>query len=89
MPEGCGPGFLWWCQGCEAIHPWYYAPTRSFDGNLEAPTFTPSIFFPLGMLAPGVVCHGFIRAGQIEYCGDCTHALAGKTVPLLPEPDGP
>jgi len=30
------------------------------------------------------VCHSFIRDGQIEFLGDCTHALAGQTVPLEP-----
>lgn len=28
------------------------------------------------------VCHIFIRDGQIQFLGDCTHALAGKTVPI-------
>jgi hypothetical protein len=28
------------------------------------------------------VCHFFVRDGHIEYCGDSTHALAGKTVPM-------
>jgi len=28
------------------------------------------------------VCHSFIRNGQIQFLNDCTHALAGKTVPL-------
>ena len=27
-------------------------------------------------------CHSFVRDGQIQFLGDCTHALAGKTVPL-------
>ena len=27
-------------------------------------------------------CHSFVRDGQIEFLGDCTHALAGQTVPL-------
>lgn len=27
-------------------------------------------------------CHSFVRDGQIEFLSDCTHALAGKTVPL-------
>jgi hypothetical protein len=31
-------------------------------------------------------CHTFVKAGQIEFLGDCTHALAGKTVPI---PDWP
>ena len=32
------------------------------------------------------VCHSFVRGGQIQFLGDCTHALAGQTVPLPPWP---
>jgi hypothetical protein len=28
------------------------------------------------------VCHSFVTKGQILFLSDCTHALAGKTVPL-------
>jgi hypothetical protein len=28
------------------------------------------------------VCHSFIRDGQIEFLSDCTHAYAGKTIPM-------
>jgi hypothetical protein len=28
------------------------------------------------------VCHVFIKAGMIQFLGDCTHALAGQTVPI-------
>jgi hypothetical protein len=31
-------------------------------------------------------CHSFVKAGQIQFLGDCTHALKDKTVPL---PDWP
>lgn len=27
-------------------------------------------------------CHSFIRGGQIEFLADCSHSLAGKTVPV-------
>lgn len=27
-------------------------------------------------------CHSFVKAGMIEFLADCTHALAGQTVPL-------
>lgn len=27
-------------------------------------------------------CHSFVRSGQIQFLDDCTHELAGKTVPL-------
>ncbi len=30
------------------------------------------------------VCHSYVRDGQIEFLHDCTHALAGRTVPLEP-----
>lgn len=29
-----------------------------------------------------VRCHSFVRNGYIEFLSDCSHALAGKTVPL-------
>lgn len=29
-------------------------------------------------------CHSFVTDGQILFLGDCSHALAGKTVPLSP-----
>ena len=35
---------------------------------------------------PCAVCHSFVRDGQIQFLGDCTHALAGQTVDL-PELD--
>lgn len=29
-------------------------------------------------------CHSFVTDGQIQFLGDCTHELAGQTVPLKP-----
>lgn len=29
-----------------------------------------------------MVCHSYINDGMIQFLGDCTHALAGKTVPI-------
>lgn len=31
-------------------------------------------------------CHSFVRNGRIEFLSDCSHALAGQTVELLPPP---
>jgi hypothetical protein len=33
------------------------------------------------------VCHTFITDGMVQFLGDCTHGLAGQTLPLpeLPE----
>lgn len=27
-------------------------------------------------------CHSFVRDGQIQFLNDCTHELAGQTIPL-------
>ena len=32
-------------------------------------------------------CHSFVRDGQIQFLGDCTHQLAGRTVPLTAPPE--
>lgn len=63
-----------------------------FDGNLEAPTLSPSILTrheharkyvdgelkDIGLF----VCHSYLRAGQFEFLADCTHKFAGSTVPM-------
>ena len=59
-----------------------------WNGDFNAPTFTPSLN-TYTVQHDGThtnVCHSFIRDGQIQFLGDCTHALAGQTVDL-PELD--
>ena len=34
------------------------------------------------------VCHYVLTAGILNFCGDCSHALAGKHVPLPQLPQG-
>ncbi|MGT2507930.1 DUF6527 family protein [Cupriavidus basilensis] len=34
------------------------------------------------------VCHSFVTDGRIQFLGDCTHALAGQTVPMVEFPEG-
>jgi hypothetical protein len=60
-------------------------PRWQFNGDMEKPTFLPSILSKWqGHDIPGKpqVCHSFVREGRIEFLTDCTHALAGKTVEL-------
>ncbi len=44
---------------------------------------------PEGQRYPGsdYCCHSKVNDGMIEFCGDCTHALVNKTVPLPDWPD--
>ncbi len=53
-------------------------PSWDWDGNLEAPTLSPSI---LTNLHNGT-CHSFLRAGVFEFLSDCTHSLAGTQAPM-------
>lgn len=85
-----------------------HRPRWDFNGDLERPTFSPSILVKSGHYVDGRkdahcwctyearlgrpspfqcrVCHSFVRDGSIQFLNDCTHALAGQTVPLGPEP---
>lgn len=91
-------GYIAFCPGCKATHLIYVDKPRrngaqwSFDGNAEAPTFSPSLHIRTGRAVdpnyepepddPPEVCHSFIRNGQWEFCSDSTHDFAGMTVPL-------
>lgn len=104
-----GHGLIFWCPGCNEPHAIEYGADRwTWDGNMEAPTLSPSILVRSGHYAgpnggcwcqwdeehPNDptkfkcgVCHSDVRAGRIEFLNDCTHALAGQTVPLPAWPD--
>lgn len=89
-----GGRLMFWCPGCDGAHMIRVGdgtgPGWSFDGNYERPTFSPSVLVTYNGPdagvdgAPPAVCHSFVRDGQIQFLNDCTHALAGQTVPLPP-----
>lgn len=71
----------------------------SFNGDMEKPTFSPSINERTGWFVDPSLkndpkadqewlsensyhCHFFVREGNIIFCGDCSHDLKGKTMPL-------
>lgn len=56
----------------------------TFNGNLESPTFSPSLLVTgyLNKENPDGRCHSYITDGKIQYLSDCTHAFAGKTIML-------
>jgi hypothetical protein len=75
-----------------------------WNGDLVKPTFSPSILVQgtipvtdeeIARIMRGehvepvpFRCHSYVEDGNIRFLDDCTHALAGKTVPL-PFPDVP
>jgi len=94
-------GYTHWCAGCRSRHMFNVSvpgeppsrPCWTFDGNMEKPTFSPSMrsYRPAcevdGVKYPEVtLCHYFLRAGEIEYLNDSTlHSLRGKH-PLMDIP---
>ena len=93
-----------WCPGCGEMH--VIPSTWSFDGNVDRPTFSPSVKITgvqtvgdargewtgewvldaAGKALP-YCCHYILTRGELNFCGDSTHALAGRTVPLPPLPE--
>lgn len=74
-----GGGKAFWCPACDTLH---LVEGWEYNGNAEKPTFRPSV------LARGeFICHSFVTDGQIAFLSDCTHHLAGQTVPLGKIPD--
>lgn len=82
--------WLWFfCPGCDEPHgvkiegtlnhphgPW------SWNGDREKPTLQPSVLHDGETRPDGFRCHSFVTDGRIQFLSDCTHAIAGQTVPL-------
>lgn len=59
-------------------------PEWTWNLDTEKPTLSPSILTWTGdRQSPTRRCHSFVRDGMVQFLGDCTHELAGQTVPLL------
>lgn len=64
----------------------------TWNGSASRPTFQPSVLVTYDGRnagqdgAPPAVCHCFVVDGSMQMLSDCTHALAGQTVPIPPFP---
>ncbi|MEW6304699.1 MAG: DUF6527 family protein [Verrucomicrobiota bacterium] len=85
--------FLFFCPGCRCAHGvWVEEPNAhtgaqwTWNGSMERPTFQPSILIEYSPAPPDRPerCHLYVTDGRIQYLPDCTHALAGQTIPLPP-----
>ena len=97
-PDGSQAGVTFRCPACDGVHQvWTKTPRPNggwtFNGDFDRPTFTPSVLVTYNGpdadgkdvgFGPGPPsrCHSFVTTGEIQFCGDSSHALAGKTVPL-------
>lgn len=76
-----------WCPGCNEVHQLPY-PNKgwSFNGDVNAPTFSPSFKIETPRPAGVYVCHYVLTAGVLTFLPDCSHALRGPVpLPELPE----
>ena len=88
-------GYSHHCPGCNHLHVFYTKqfyknnPVWAFDGNLVAPTFSPSMSVKWEATNPPQkhTCHYNLEKGIIIFHGDSTHALANQRVPLPPHSD--
>lgn len=88
-------GYQLKCPGCDQLHFIYVrgasarlsnkVPEWEFNGDIKRPTFSPSLLLKStrGESNENHVCHSFIRDGNWQFLNDCTHDLAGKTVPMV------
>lgn len=73
---------LYFCTACDCNHMVTFSrePVWNWNGDAIKPTLQPSVRVRFG---DGRVCHHNVSAGQFEYLPDCTHALAGQTIPMV------
>lgn len=87
-------GYVHWCPGCQESHT--LPDSWTFNGNVERPTFSPS-FLHRGVKFDEIAkdwprdaagntipyqCHYILTDAVLNFCSDCSHDLAGKSVPL-------
>jgi hypothetical protein len=90
-----GEGFAHWCPACKTMHafavskPFSNGAKWRFDGNLESPTFEPSMNIAIGPYPYGEGekpridrCHYFLHNGVIQYLADCTHEMTNTSIAL-------
>lgn len=81
----CCPGCSNW-HGVTIGHPNNRGAQWTWNGDVDRPTISPSILsrieYPKDATRDQQVCHSFVEGGNIRFLSDCTHGLAGQTVPL-------
>jgi hypothetical protein len=80
-------GYTHWCPGCQHMHILPTPKDRSGSGwvysNMEVrPTASPSFLHRWTEKGHDRVCHYVLTDGVLNFCPDCTHELADKSVSL-------
>jgi hypothetical protein len=85
-------GLSFYCPACDHLHAFYtkhafngvVKETWNFDGNLDKPSFTPSLKNTCDNHPDPKqrCCHLTVTNGKIKYHDDCSHLMAGRTIDL-------
>lgn len=89
-----GDGLMYWCQGCNGAHVIYHGAGHpwTWDGNLEAPTFSPSVLIRTGHYSdrpeplPDGRCSWCVEAeteGHATMCSLCHTFITAGMVQFL------
>jgi hypothetical protein len=76
-----------WCPACKCGHGFtvYHPPDAGkgwqFNGNVDKPTFTPSLRY-LNQDGKTTMCHLNMTDGMLIFHGDCPHDFKGRVVPM-------
>lgn len=81
--DGSGPRWNW----NENVDKPSFTPSILAQGETWIPPVTSENYSkwectPWEQTKVATVCHSFVTDGQIQFLSDCTHELAGQTVPL-------
>lgn len=86
--QGKRVGIMIFCPGCKRYHRVMTSEANDgqtawwdFNGNLDLPTFSPSILTWSPNVA-NVRCHSFVTNGKIQFLDDCEHELKNQIVDL-------
>lgn len=83
-PDGRHYAWQFWCEACVDTHT---LSGWTFDGNLAAPSFHPSVLVYPDERIHQPRCHSVITNGIIAYCPDSSHVYANQSLPLLDFPN--
>lgn len=50
----------------------------SWNGNIDEPTFRPSVLSTASWAGKPFKCHSYITKGIVHFLNDCTHKYAGQ-----------
>lgn len=80
---------MFYCPGCKTHHD-IRPQSPQAKGGWQIHSFNPLTVSPSILVSwewgPNYEkrrCHSFIKNDQIQFLNDCTHDLAGKTVPMV------